>query len=122
MSRNLDVIDRYFAAINSEDWPALALLWHRDVEWRATGARPRRGKEDVLTYYPRALALYPKHHDDPARIIDAGETITVEIVFTGETRDAKPIRFDAVDVFDFEDGLIRGFSSWFDLDELRGQL
>ncbi len=122
MSSNLDVIDRYFASINAEDWPALARIWHEDVRWRATSARPRRGKEDVLSYYPRALALYPKHHDDPVRIIDAGDTITVEIVFTGETRDAKPVRFDAVDVFDFDGGLIKGFSSWFDIDELRKQL
>ena len=56
------------------------------------------------------------------RIIDAGETVTVEIVFTGKSLDDKPIRFDAVDVFDFEGGLIRRFSSWFDIDELRAQL
>jgi ketosteroid isomerase-like protein len=121
-STNIDVIHRYFAAINAEDWEALARLWHPEAEWRATGARRRDGKDDLLTYYPRALALYPQHHDDPVRIIDAGETVTVEIVFTGRTRDDKPVRFDAVDVFDFEGGLIRRFSSWFDIDELRAQL
>lgn len=119
---NIEVINRYFASINAEDWDGLAVLWHPEVDWRATGARRRSGKDDVLSYYPRALALYPTHHDEPVRIIDAGETITVEIVFTGKTRDGKAIRFDAIDVFDFERGLIRRFSSWFDMDQLREQL
>ena len=49
-SANIDVIHRYFAAINAEDWDALARLWHPDAEWRATGARRRNGKDDLLTY------------------------------------------------------------------------
>ncbi len=121
-SANREVVTAYFAAINSEDWDALAELWHDDAVWRATGARPRRGKKDVLIYYPRALALYPDHDDEPTRIIDAGDTIVVEITFTGRTPGGKPVTFEAVDVFDFEEGLIKGFSSWFDMDELRAQL
>ena len=51
-SANIEVIHRYFAAINAEDWDALARLWHPEAEWRATGARRRIGKDDLLTYYP----------------------------------------------------------------------
>jgi ketosteroid isomerase-like protein len=119
---NREGIEAYFAAINSENWDGLAELWDQDAEWRAVGARPRHGKEDVLTYYPRALALYPEHHDDPTRIIEDGDTIVVEISFTGVTPEGKPVTFEAVDVFDFKDGLIRTFSSWFDMDLLRAQL
>lgn len=119
---NRDTIDAYFDAINSENWDALAELWHEDPVWRAVGARRRRGKDDVLAYYPRALSLYPDHHDEPTRVIEAGDTVTVEITFTGTTPEGKPVTFDAVDVFDLEDGMIRGFSSWFDMDELRAQL
>lgn len=123
MSRsNLEVIGAYFAAINSENWDALAELWHPDAVWRAVGARPRRGREDILTFYPRALALYPEHNDEPTRIIEKEDTIVVEITFTGKTPRGKPVTFEAVDVFDMEGGLIRRFSSWFDMDELRAQL
>lgn len=119
---NRATIAQYFAAVNAEDWATLAELWHPDATWRAVGARRRSGKEDVLGYYPRAIALYPKHRDEPTRIIEAGDTVVVEITFTGETPDGKPVTFDAVDVFDLDEGLIRGFSSWFDIDELRAQL
>ncbi len=119
---NIASIEAYFAAINAEDYDALGELWHPDATWRAVGARPRAGKEDVLTYYPKALALYPTHHDEATRIIEAGDTILVEITFTGATPEGKTITFDAIDVFDFEDGLIKGFSSWFDIDHIRSQL
>lgn len=123
MSRsNRDVIGAYVAAINSENWDALAELWHPDAVWRAVGARPRRSREDILTYYPRALALYPEHHDELTRIIEGEDTIVAEITFTGKTPGGKPVTFEAVDVFDLEDGLICRFSSWFDIDELRAQL
>ncbi len=123
MSRsNREVVDVYFAAINSENWDALAEMWHPDAVWQAIGARPRHGKEDVLAYYPRALALFPEHHDEPTRIIEDGDTVVVEIAFTGVTPDGKPVSFEAVDVFDIEDGLIVKFSSWFDMDLLRAQL
>ena len=119
---NRDTITAYFAAINAEDWDALSALWHDDAVWRAVGARPRRGKEDLLTYYPKALALYPEHHDEPTRIIESGDTIVVEVTFSGRTPEGTPITFDAVDMFDLEDGLITRFSSWFDMDHLRSQL
>ena len=119
---HVDLITRYFNAVNDEDWNALREMWHPDIEWRTTAARPRRGIDDVMAYYPRALALYPKHHDDPVRFIDAGDTVTVEIEFTGESRDGRPIRFDAIDIFDFVDGKIVGFSSWFDIDQIPPQM
>ncbi len=121
MSRNRETIEAYFNAINSEDFDTLASLWHPDAEWRAVAARPRRGKDDVVTYYPKVFELYPEHHDEPTRIIEDGDTIVVEISFNGKTPAGKPITFEAIDVFDLEDGLIKRFSSWFDMDELRAQ-
>ncbi|GIU93482.1 MAG: hypothetical protein KatS3mg011_2388 [Acidimicrobiia bacterium] len=81
----------YFDAINREDWDKLASLWVEDAELRVVGARPRKGRDDVLGYYPRALALYPEHHDDPYRISVAGEVVTVEIAFRGKTADGKEV-------------------------------
>ena len=111
----------YFDAINAEDWDKLASLWVDDAELRVVAARPRSGREDVLTYYPRALAPFPKHYDDPVRISVAGDVVTVEIKFTGETADGKPIEFDAVDVFDMRDGKLWKMSSWFDIEHIRRQ-
>lgn len=119
---HVDLIAHYFDAVNDEDWSALRQMWHPDIEWRATAARPRKGIDDVMTYYPRAIALYAKHYDDPVRFIEEGNSVTVKIEFTGENRQGKPIRFDAIDVFDFADGKIVRFSSRFDIDEIRSQM
>lgn len=111
----------YFDAINTEDWDKLASLWTEDAELNVVAARPRRGREDVLTYYPRALAPFPQHYDDPVRISVAGDVVTVEIKFTGELADGRPVEFDAVDVFDMRDGKLWKMSSWFDIEHIRRQ-
>lgn len=111
-----DVIGAYFDAVNAEDWAALAELWEPDAELVATGARPRRGREDVLAYYPRVLAGYAPHLDKPGRRITEGSAVMVEVSFTGVTGDGRPVAFDAVDVFDLTPDLvrIRRLSTWYD--------
>lgn len=111
----------YFDSINAEDFDKLATLWVEDAELNVVAARPRRGRDDVLTYYPRALGLFPKHYDDPVRISVAGDVVTVEIKFTGEMADGRPVEFDAVDVFDMRDGKLWKMSSWFDIEHIRRQ-
>ena len=115
------VILDYFDAINTEDWDKLAGLWTEDAELDVVAARPRRGREDVLTYYPKALSMYPEHWDEPVRISDAGDVVTVEIDFTGKMADGTPVAFKAVDIFDIKDGKLWKMSSWFDILDVRRQ-
>jgi ketosteroid isomerase-like protein len=112
----------YFNHVNNEDWDALSALWCEDAELKVVSARPRSGRDDVMTYYPKALAPYPVHHDEPVRITTAGDVVTVEIHFTGETAQGKPVEFDAIDVFDMRDGMLWKMSSWFDIDLIRSQI
>lgn len=112
----------YFDAINREDFEKLASLWSDDAELRVVAARPRKGKEDVVGYYPKALAAYPEHHDEPKRISVAGDVVTVEIAFRGRTTEGRVVEFDAVDVFDLKDGKLWKMSSWFDIEDVRRQL
>ena len=114
------IID-YFDAINTEDWDKLASLWVDDAELNVVAARPRRGKADVLGYYPKALAPFPKHYDDPYRISVDGDVVTVEIEFTGEMADGRPVQFLAVDVFDMREGRLWKMSSWFNIEDVRRQ-
>ena len=108
------VIDAYFARLNADDWDAFAELWTDDAELRAVGFRPCVGKEAVLAYYPAVLAHYRSHRDAVGRVVAAGDTVTVEIHFTGDTAEGHPVEFDAVDVFDLRDGKIARLSSWYD--------
>jgi uncharacterized protein (TIGR02246 family) len=112
--RPRDVIDVYFAAVNAEDWDALAELWEPDAELYATGARPRHGREAILAYFPRLLAGWAEHTDRPGRRITEADTVVVEISFTGTTSQGRPVAFDAVDVFDLAGPRIRRLSTWYD--------
>lgn len=117
-----EAIRAFFAALNAEDWTRMASLWAPDAELRAVGARPRRGRDDILTYYDGLFGPWPQHEDQPTRVIAASDTIVVEVRFTGTTAGGKSIAFDAVDVFDLVDGEIARMSSWYDLAWVRGQL
>jgi ketosteroid isomerase-like protein len=110
----LDPVGAYFAAVNAEDWAAMADLWEPGAELIATGARPRRGREEILAYYPRVLADYAEHSDQPVRRIAQGATVVVEVRFTGLTIGGRRVAFDAVDVFDLASGRIRKLSTWYD--------
>jgi len=109
-----DPVGAYFAAVNAEDWDALALLWEPDAELTAAGARPRHGREEILAYYPRVLSGYAEHLDVPTRRITEGATVVAEIRFTGRTVSGRPVVFDAVDVFDLVAGRIRKLTTWYD--------
>ena len=106
-----DPVSAYFAAVNAEDWAALAGLWEPDAELIATGARPRHGREAIVAYYPKVLAGYAEHEDRPVRLIKDGSTIVVEVAFTGRTTAGRPVAFDAIDVFDLAGERIRRLST-----------
>lgn len=112
---DLDLIDRYFAHINGEDWPAFARLWDDRSELQAVGARPRHGAAEIEEFYRGLFTPWSKHRDLPVRVLPSGDTVTVEVHFDGTTHDGRELAFDAVDVFDLEDGRIRKLSTWYDL-------
>lgn len=117
-----EAITTYFSAINSEDWERLATVWQDDAELLAVGARPRKGRESIVGYYPKTLAPWKEHLDDPTRFIVAGDTVTAEIHFTGRSADGIEVAFDAVDVFDLVDGRIQRLTNWYDVAAVRALL
>jgi ketosteroid isomerase-like protein len=110
------VVERYFAAVNAEDWAAVGNLFTSDGELAAVGAPPRRGREAIAAHFPWTLAALPVHHDEPTRIVVAGAVVLVEIRFSGRNRAGAEVAFDAVDVFDLTaDGTaIARLTSWYD--------
>ena len=111
-------IGRYFHGVNNEDWDDFRGIWHDDAVVEVVGGIRVQGWDGILPYYVGALQNFPVHYDDPYRVHVAGDTVTVEIAFAGETVDGVPTTFEAVDVFTLEDGLVRRLTTWYDLDRV----
>jgi ketosteroid isomerase-like protein len=112
----------YFAALNDEDWSAMADLWTEDAELRAVGSRPRNGRDQVLSYFPTLFDPWRLHSEGPTRALVAGPLVMTEVGFTGTTQAGKELAFEAVDVFDLRDNQIRRLTTWYDLAWLRKQI
>jgi hypothetical protein len=113
-----EAIRRYFAGVNAEDWDDFRGIWHEDAEVDVVGGMRFRGLDEIMAYYPRVLAGFPVHHDDPYGIHVSGDVVTVEIAFEGETLAGVPAAWEAVDVFHLHDGRVRRLTTWYDLDEV----
>ena len=79
------------------------------------GARRREGVDEVLGYLERLFTPWAVHEDIPGRVMLSSGAAAVEVRFGGTTHDGIGVVFDAVDVFDFQDGLILKISNWYDL-------
>jgi ketosteroid isomerase-like protein len=117
-----EVIERYFFHLNTDELVGFRELWHPDAEVKAVGARPMKGVDEIVAFFSRLFRAWPRHHDAPVRVIVAGTTATVEVQFTGTTADGREVTFDAVDVFDIEEGQIRRLTNWYDIAYVRRQL
>jgi ketosteroid isomerase-like protein len=121
-SRNGRTITAYFEGINAERYEDVAALFAENGELCAPGTEARQGV-DIAAYFAAALALYPEHVDDPSRVLHSGDSATVEICFTGRTASGFELKFDAVDVFDFDaESKIVKLSSWYDSYAVRQDL
>lgn len=109
-----DVVKRYFDCVNTDDWGPFRELWHPDCVTTPVEGPQLRGVDEVLALYPLLLEPFPEHFDDPTRVLVSGDSATVEIHFTGRLRNGEVVEFDALDVFDLEDGLIRRLRYWYD--------
>ena len=118
-------LDAYFDGINEERYDDVAALFAAGGELRAPGIDPQSGAEAIAAYFRAALGPYPRHRDEPTRTILAadGRVATVEISFSGTTAEGDELRFEAVDVFDFDaDGRIVLLTSWYDSHTVRAWL
>lgn len=117
-----EALTTYFDAINNEDWDRLATIWQDHAVLIPAGARPRRGIDEIVQYYPKVLAGWMEHFEDPTRFLVAGDTVTAELHFTGKSATGVEVEFDAVDVFDLVDGRIERLCTWYDAAAVRALL
>ena len=114
------VLDAYFAAINEHRYDDVAALFSDTAEFVAPGPSVMRARTDLAVYLEHALQLYPQHAQTTTRLIEAGNTIAVELRFSGILASGTSVEFDAVNIFDLDpSGQIAKLSAWYDFHELR---
>lgn len=121
-SRLIEVVNRYFDAVDAEDWDTLGKVLHPEVKLTACGSRPRTGSSAVLSMFAKIFQRFPVHSDRPVRLIVEGSTVAAEIRFEGVSATGVEVAFDAVDVFDIVDGRIVRLTQWLDSADLQRRL
>ncbi len=120
MHRSL--IDRYFSALNDEDYEVLEDVFHPEAVLRPPGTRSRTGHDEIMRFFRKVFEKFPQHADAPSRVLSDGNCVVVEIDFAGMTSSQSPVSFPAVDIFDIEDSQITNLSQWFDTAEVARQV
>ncbi len=116
------LIDRYFTALNDEDYEALEDVFHPEAVLRPPGTRSRTGHQEIMQFFRKVFEKFPEHVDAPSRVLSDGNCVVVEIDFAGITSGQRPVSFIAVDIFDIEDSQIMNLSQWFDTAEVARQV
>lgn len=117
-----ELVTAYFSAINEERWDDFAALLTDDAEYGTTGARPRVGRDEVVAFFQGLFKAWSEHYDDPQWIIAEGNHGAAEVRFRGTSKTGVPIEFDAVDIFEFRDGKLAKWSTWYDINAVRKEL
>ncbi len=110
------LIQRYFDCINQERWDDFPAIWAEDAEIGHPGSEPRHGRDAILAYYKAIMRAFKtgEHADRATRILESGDTATVEITFKGTMTNGEVLEFPAVDIIDFEGDLIKKLVTWYD--------
>ena|ERR1700680_3265221 len=119
---HLNVIESYFACLNSEDWKRMGALWCEECEFHTVGTHERRGRTAVLQFFARMFSAWKAHYEAPGRVFSADQSLAVEAYFTGTHVSGKRVTFEAIDVIDFKGGQIERIRSWYDLIAVRQKL
>ena len=116
------LIDRYFSALNDEDYEVLEDVFHPAAVLRPPGSRARTGHDEIMRVFRKVFEKFPQHADTPSRVLSDGNCVVVEIDFAGMTSSQSPVSFLAVDIFEIEDSRIINLSQWFDTAEVARQV
>ena len=119
---SLETVRAYFVALNDENWDLMASVLHPELALIPSGSRPRIGADKAIAMFQKIFQRFPVHQDNPTRFICDDNTVVVEITFNGATQDGQEVSFDAVDIFDVENGRITRLSQWFDTAALAAKM
>jgi steroid delta-isomerase-like uncharacterized protein len=120
-----DLMEQAFKAVSNKDLAALGAFWHDDIleEFVVTG--PLRGKAEVRAYFEEVWAAIPDDWSfEVERILPVDDNVAIGAwrltgtfdggSFQGIAATGKPVDIRGIDVMEFEDGLLRHNTIYYD--------
>ena len=83
MLKAIEVVNRYYDALNRRDWQAHAALIAPDCTFEAPGSEPQRGLEAIRRFDRIWEVATPDFKILPQRQIEAGSEVASENLFQG---------------------------------------
>jgi ketosteroid isomerase-like protein len=83
---NVDVIQRFYLAMDAQDAEALAEIAAPDMEWIPdwrVGEGPIRGMEEVIRFFMGRAEVFEELRAEPERVWDLGDRVLVFVRHTG---------------------------------------
>lgn len=111
----LEVARAYFAAINETRLGDLEALFAEDASLDFPLFETIRGRGAIREFYEGVLGWYPERYDQVTCFF-TGENgdVAARIHFEGKTVAARPVVFDAVDLFRIRNGRIEELRIFYD--------
>jgi ketosteroid isomerase-like protein len=113
-SPSAELVRRYFNAVNNHLWDELAEIFHPDVTVQHGMSLSTSGRAKAVKLLAAVVSQFATHEDRPTRYIVSGDTVAVEIMFTGTLPDGTVLEFPAADLIDTDGKQITRVVSWYD--------
>lgn len=122
MAGKVDIAKAFFAAWARQDHAAVLAFLHERVEYQNMPfPEVHRGKDGIAAFMAKFGKGMTNIKVELRHIVESGDLVFHE-GFETYTRKGVNVRLPYCGVFEFEDGLIRGWRDYFDLPTLERQI
>lgn len=119
----VEVARAYFAAINQTRLGDLEALFAEDASLDFPLFETIRGRRAIREFYEGVLDWYPERYDQVTCFFTGQEgDVAARIHFEGKTVAARPVIFDAVDLFRVRNGKIEELRIFYDSARVLGMI
>ena len=122
-------VRKFYQHLYNRDWESAQKLIHEDFKWIGASVK-EYDFNDFRRFTTRDVTAFPDASIDIKRIISQGDTVVVEYLMsgthTGQLGDIRPtnkrVEVPYVEILDLEEGKIRLWKTYCNIDLIRNQL
>ncbi|MCA1298587.1 nuclear transport factor 2 family protein [Stappia indica] len=101
-----------FQAIDGEDWPTLAAMFHPTAIYERPGYAPLLGRDEIMEFYRNVRNVRVGRHQ-VVDIVQDADTVVCQGRFSCHTKDGARLNAEFCDIYALKDGQIRRRKTYF---------